>query len=54
MVDYKVMLDTCNTNAIAINKLCKFIYRYLTMYLDVSQQLGHQGIYMEFSKVMKL
>ena len=54
MVDYKVMLDTCNTDAIAINKLCKFNYRYLTMCLAVSQQLGHQGIYMEFTKIMKL
>ena len=31
-------LDTCDADAIAINKLCKLKFRYFTMYLAISQQ----------------
>ena len=42
VVRYQVLfyLDTYDTDAIAINKLCKLNYYYFTMYLAISQQQG--------------
>ena len=46
MVRYQVLLlDTHDTDAIAINKLCKLNLRYFTMYLTTSQQHGYQGFF---------
>ena len=47
MVRYQVcfVLDTHDTDAIAINKLCKLNFRYFTMYLTISQQHGHQDFF---------
>ena len=46
MVRYQVLffLDTHNTNAIAIKKLCKLNYMYFNMYLVISKQQG-KGFY---------
>ena len=40
IVRYQVLfvLDTHDTDAIAMNKLCKLNFRYFTMYLAISQQ----------------
>ena len=42
IVRYQVcfVLDTHHTDAIAINKLCKLNFRYFTMYLTTSHELG--------------
>ena len=47
MVLYQVLLflDTHDTDAIAMNKLCKLNFRYFTMYLAISQQQGYQGFF---------
>ena len=48
MVRYHVLLcfrHTHDTDAIAINKLCKLNFRYFTMYLPISQQHGYQGFF---------
>ena len=47
MVRYQVFLflDTHDTDAIAINKLCKLNFRYFTMYLTITLQHGHQGFF---------
>ena len=47
MVRYQVcfVLDTHDTDAIAINKLCKLNFRYFIMYLTISQQHGYQGFF---------
>ena len=47
MIRYQVcfVLDTHDTDAIAINKLCKLNFRYFTMYLNISQQHGYQGFF---------
>ena len=47
MVRYKFcfVLDTHDTDAIAINKLCKLNFRYFTMYLIISQQYDYQGFF---------
>ena len=37
------VLDTHDTDAIAMNKLCKLNFKYITMYLAISQQPGYQG-----------
>ena len=39
MVRYQVLLflDTHDTDAIAMNKLCKLNFRYFTIYLAISQ-----------------
>ena len=39
---YQVLLclDTYDTDAFAINKLCKLNFRYFTMYLVISLQQG--------------
>ena len=47
MVRYQVcfVIDTYDTDANAINKLCKLNFRYFTMYLAISQQQGYQGFF---------
>ena len=47
MVRYQVLfvLDTHDTDAIAMNKLSKLNFRYFTMYLAISQQQGYQGFF---------
>ena len=47
MVHYQVcfVLDTHDTDAIAMNKLCKLNFRYFTMCLAISQQQGYQGFF---------
>ena len=48
MVRYQVLLcfrHTHDTDAIAMNKLCKLNFRYFTMYLAISQQQGYQGFF---------
>ena len=48
MVRYQVLLcfrHTHDTDAIAMNKLCKLNFRYFTMYLDISQQQDYQGLF---------
>ena len=37
------VVDTHDTDAIAINKLCKLNFRYFTMYLAINQQQGYRG-----------
>ena len=37
------VLDTYDTVATAINKLCKLKFRYFTMYLAICKQQGYQG-----------
>ena len=43
LIKFCFVLDTHDTDAIAINKLCKLNFRYFTMYLVISQQQGYQG-----------
>ena len=47
VVDYQVLLilNTCDMDAIAINKLCKLNFWYFTMDLAISQQQGYQGFF---------
>ena len=46
IVCYQVLLlDTHDTDATAINKLCKLNFRYFTMYLTICQQHCYQGFY---------
>ena len=48
MVRYQILLcfrHTHDTDAIAINKLCKLNFRYFTRYLAISQQQGYQGFF---------
>ena len=47
MVRYQVLLflNTHDTDAIAMNKLCKLNFRCFTMYLAISQQQGYQGFF---------
>ena len=44
MVRYQVLLflDTHDTDANSMNKLCKLNFRYFTIYLAISQQQGYQ------------
>ena len=42
MVKFCFVLDTHDTDAIAMNKLCKLNFRYFTMYLAISQQQSYQ------------
>ena len=44
MVRYQVLL-CFRQDAIAINKLCKFYFRYFTIYLTISQQHGYLGFF---------
>ena len=45
MVHYQVLLclDTYDTDAIAMNKLCKLNFRYFTMYLAIA---GLSGLFL--------
>ena len=46
IVRYQVLLfvlDTYDMDAIVKNKLCKFKFRYFTMYLTKSQQQDYEG-----------
>ena len=36
---------THDTDAIAMNKLCKLNFRYFTMYFAINQQQGYQGFF---------
>ena len=47
MVHYQILLflDSHDTDAIAINKLCKLNFRYFTIYLAISQKQGYQGFF---------
>ena len=47
MVRYQVLLcfSTHDTDAIAMNKICKLNFRYFTMYLAISKQQGYQGFF---------
>ena len=47
MVRYQVLLcfRHTDTEAIAMNKLCKLNFRYYTIYLAISQQQGYQGFF---------
>ena len=47
-IKFCFVLDTHDTDAIAMNKLCKFNFRYYTTYLAISQQQGYQG-FIEYS-----
>ena len=44
-IKFCFVLDThdTDTDAVALNKLCKLNFRYFTMYLAISQQQGYQG-----------
>ena len=44
-IKFCFVLDTHDTDAIAMNKLCKLNYWYFTIYLDISQQQGYQGFF---------
>ena len=44
-IKFCFVLDTHDTDAIAINKLCKLNFRYFTMYSTRSQQHGYQGFF---------
>ena len=44
-IKFCFVLDTHDTDAIAMNKLCKLNFRYFTMYLAISQQQGYQGFF---------
>ena len=44
-IKFCFVLDTHDTDAIAMNKLCKLNFRYFTMYLPISQQQGYQGFF---------
>ena len=47
MVRYQVcfVLHTHDTDAIAMNKLCKLNFRYFIMYLAISQQQDYHGFF---------
>ena len=42
-IKFCFVLDTHDTDAIAMNKLCKLNFKYITMYLAISQQQGYEG-----------
>ena len=44
-IKFCFVLDTHDTDTIAINKLCKLNFRYFTMYITISQQHGYQGYF---------
>ena len=44
-IKFCFVLDTHDTDAIAINKVCKLNLRYFTMYLTIIQQHGYQGFF---------
>ena len=39
------VIDTHDTDAITMNKLCKLNFRNFTMYLTISQLQGYQGFF---------
>ena len=43
-IKFCFVLDTYDTDAIAINKRCKLNFWYFTMYLAISHQQGFQGL----------
>ena len=47
VVHYQVLLylDKHDTDTIVINKLFKLNFMYFTMYLDMYQQHGYQGLF---------
>ena len=44
-IKFCFVLDTYDTDANVINKLCKLNFRYFTMYLAISQQQSYQGFF---------
>ena len=45
-IKFCFVLDTHDTDTIAMNKLCKLNFRYFTMYgVSNSQQQGYQGFF---------
>ena len=44
-IKFCFVLDTHDTDTIAMNKLCKLNFRYYTMYLAISQQQGYQDFF---------
>ena len=44
-IKFCFVLDTHDTDAIAMNKLCKLNFRYFTMYLAISQT-GLSGLFL--------
>ena len=44
-IKFCFVLDTHDTDAIAINKLCKLNFRYFTMFLTICHQHGYQGFF---------
>ena len=44
-IKFCFVLDTYDTDTIAMNKLCKLNFRYFTMYLAINQQQGYQGFF---------
>ena len=44
-IKFCFVLDTHDTDAIAMNKVCKLNFRYFTMYLAISKQWGYQGFF---------
>ena len=44
-IKFCFVLDTHDTDAIAMNKRCKLNFRYFTMYLAISQQQGYHGFF---------
>ena len=40
-IKFCFVLDTHDTDTIAINKVCKLNFRYFTLYLSISQQHGY-------------
>ena len=44
-IKFCFVLDTHDTDSIAMNKLCKLNFRYFTMYLAISQQQGYQDFF---------
>ena len=47
MVHYQILLflDSCDTDAIAMNKLCKLNFSCFTINLAISQQQDYQGFF---------
>ena len=44
-IKFCFVLDTHDTDAIAMNKLYKLNFRYFTMHLAINQQQGYQGFF---------
>ena len=50
-IKFCFVLDTHDTDAIAMNKLCKLNFRYFTMYLPISQQQACLNMVFTFFKI---